>query len=318
MAGQQDIFDLFDEDGDDHKQRLDEWNLTYQFDQLHRSMAEEEEPLREEKGEVRLTIGLCGAVMLSLQEEQRTLSQRLSQLSTTSSYEIEPSDNGKRRRALTTTASSEANAKKSRIESGDPPGQERIPTYLSIRRLLSQNIDIPSDLPIEDLQQLAFCTHQLGVLPIEEELWTGYRQCGTGLWREQLILRHRHYWPHHVKSLMPTETNERDEQRVCETIVQQRLQEIHNQFVNYRTDYQDKQSKLAAVTPTLEETLRKLVHENAIIPLRMKVDMALAVLRCEDEDHWLQCQYQAEGPTDYQVSDTPPPFCRSSFHSFIS
>ena len=299
------IFDLFGDDDDDHKQRLDEWNMTYHFDQLHRSMAEEEEPLREEQ--VRSTTGLCRALILDLQEEQQVLSQRLSQLSTASDFEIEPADDGKRRRAPTTTVSSNVNVKKVRIDTDDPPGQERIPTYLSIQHLICQNIDIPSHLSIEDLQQLAFCMHQLGVLPIEEELWTGYRQCGTGLWREQSILCHRQYWPHHVKSLVSTQTNDSDEQQACETIVQQRLQEIHNQMVGYQTEYQDKQRTLGAVTPALEEILRKLVHENAIVPLRMKVDMALAVLRCEDEDHWLQCQYQAEGPTDYQVRTTSSP-----------
>ena len=252
--------------------------MTYLFDQLHRSMLEEEEPLRE--------------------EEVRVLSQRLSQLCAKSDDERRPSIDVKRQRP----SSPDLNAKKVR---GDPdrlPGQERIPTYLSTDRLMSLNIDLPSHGSIEDLQRLGFCLHQLAVLPIEEELWTGYRECGTGLWRnEQSIPKHSHYWPHHVKSLMPTETTDGDEQRACENVVHHYLGEMHNQLVRYQQEYEGRRRALVVVTPTLEETLRKLVHENAVVPLRMKVGMALAVLRCDDEDHWLQCQYQAANPTDYQV-----------------
>ena len=160
---------------------------------------------------------------------------------------------------------------------------------------------MPSYLPIEDLQRLGFCLHQLAVLPIEEELWTGYRECGTGLWREQSIPSHSHFWPHHVKSLMSTKPVDGDEQHACENSVCQHLGEIRDQLVRYQKEYEDKQRTLAAEIPALEETLRRLVHEQAAVPMRMKVDMALTVLRYDDEDHWLQCQYQAANPTDYQV-----------------
>ena len=236
--------------------------------------------------------------MLDQQGEERVLSQRFSQLSTTSDYEIEPSLDGKRRRL----ASPSLDAKKVRIDMGRLPGQERIPTYLSIRHLICQNLDMPSYLSIEDLQRLGFCLHQLAVLPIEEELWTGYRQCGTGLWRDGLSIPNQpHFWPHHVKSLITTKTTDSDEQGACESVVHHHLGEIRHQLVRYQKQYQDKQRILAAKIPALEAALRKLVHERAVTPLRMKVDMALAVLRCDDEDHWLQCQYQAANPTDYQV-----------------
>ena len=174
-------------------------------------------------------------------------------------------------------------------------------TYLSTDRLMSLNIDMPSYLPIEDLQRLGFCLHQLAVLPIEEELWTGYRECGTGLWRERSIPNQSHFWPHHVKSLMSTKPVDGDEQHACENSVCQHLGEIGDQLVRYQKEYEDKQRTLAAEIPALEETLRRLVHEQAAVPMRMKVDMALTVLRYDDEDHWLQCQYQAANPTDYQV-----------------
>ena len=275
----QDIFDRIDDDGDDeHKQYPEEWNMPYQFDPLHRSVAEEEEPLREE-------------------EKERALSQRFSQLSTTSDCEIAPSNDGKRRRFT----SPSLDAKKVRIDLSRLPGQERIPTYLSTDCLISLNIDMPSYLPIEDLQRLGFCLHQLAVLPIEEELWTGYRECGTGLWRERSIPNHSLFWPHHVKSLMSTKPVDGDEQHACENVVHQHLEEIRDQLVRYQKEYEDKQRTLAAEIPALEETLRQRVHEQAVLPLRMKVDMALTVLRYDDEDHWLQCQYQAANPTDYQV-----------------
>ena len=252
--------------------------MTYQFDQLHRSLAEEEEPLHE--------------------EEVRVLSQRLSQLSAKNDDEREPSKDGKRQRV----SSPNPNPKKVRVDVDHPPGSERIPTYLSTDRLMSLNIDMPSYLPIEDLQRLGFCLHQLAVLPIEDELWTGYRECGTGLWRdEQSIPNHSHFWPHHVKSSMPTKPTDGNEQHAYENVVHQHLREIHSQLVRYQQEYEDKQRTLAAEIPALEETLQQLVHEQAAIPLRMKVDMALVVLRYDDEDHWLQCQYQAANSTDYQV-----------------
>ena len=308
----QDIFDRIDDDGDEHKQYLEEWNMTYQFDQLQRSVAEEEEePLREE--EVPAMAGLHRELILDQQaEEERVLSQRLSQLSAKSNDERRPSMDGKRQRP----SSPHPNPKKVHIDADHPPGQERLPTYLSTDRLMSLNIDMSSYLPIEDFQRLGFCLHQLAVLPIEEELWTGYRECGTGLWRdEQSIPSHSHFWPHHVKSLMSTKPVDGDEQHACENSVCQHLGEIRDQLVRYQKEYEDKQRTLAAEIPALEETLRQLVHEQAAVPMRMKVDMALTVLRYDDEDHWLQCQYQVASPTDYQVSVMNT--CSPTFTSFM-
>ena len=286
--------------------------MTYQFDQLHRSVAEEEEPLREE--EVPAMTGLHRELILDQQEEERVLSQRLSQLSAESDDEGRPSMDGKRQQP----SSPNPNPKKVRADADHLPGHERIPTYLSTDRLMSLNIDMPSYLPIEDLQRLGFCLHQLAVLPIEEELWTGYRECGMGLWRERSIPNHSHYWPHHVKSLMSTKPVDGDEQHACENSVHQHLGEIRDQLVRYQKEYEEKQRTLAAEIPALEETLRQLVHEQAAVPLRMKVDMALVVLRYDDEDHWLQCQYQAANPTDYQVrvmNTCSPTFISHMFRS---
>ena len=123
----QDIFDRIDDDGDEHKQYLEEWNMTYQFDQLHRSVAEEEEPLREE--EVPAMAGLHRELILDQQaEEERVLSQRLSQLSAKSDDEREPSKDGKRQRP----SSPNLDTKKVRSRYADRrPGHEGIP-HLSI------------------------------------------------------------------------------------------------------------------------------------------------------------------------------------------
>lgn len=283
IAFDQDIFDRLDDDGagDDHRRHLNEWNMMYQFDQVHHRMMaeEEEEPLLDEK------------------EDERVLSQRLSQLSTTSDYGMEPLDDGKRRRV----SSLDSNAKKVRIDATHLPDEERIPTYLSIDQLLRLHMDMPMHLSIDDLQRVAFCMHQLNVLPIEGELWTGYLQCGTGLWREQSIPSYPHYWPHHVKSLITTKPGDRNEQGDCVDMVHRHLQEIRQQLARYQHEYDDKQRTRIAMTPTLESLLRELVHEQAVVPMRIKVDMALDVLRCDHEDHWLQFQYQAAMPTDYQV-----------------
>ena len=100
--------------------------MTYQFDQLHRTVVEEEEPSYEE-------------------EEVRVLSQRLSHLCAKSDHERRPSIDVKRQRP----SSSDPNPKKVRVDADHLPGPERIPTYLSTACLASLNIDMPSHWSIE-------------------------------------------------------------------------------------------------------------------------------------------------------------------------
>ena len=75
--------------------------------------------------------------------------------------------------------------------------------------------------------------------------------------------------------MISTKPVDGDEQHACETSVDQHLGEIRDQIVRYQQEYQDKQRTLAAEIPALEETLRQLVHDQAAVPLRIKVDMAL-------------------------------------------
>ena len=279
---QQDLFERIDDedDDDDYKQRREEWNVMYQFDPWHRTIPEQEE--------------LClGQEDDDDDKVERVLSQRLSQLSAESANErTPPPHDGKRRRTPITPSTTDTHVKKVRFDADPHSEPYRMPAYLSIDHLMSLHIDMPSHLSIEDLQRLAFCLHQLGVLPIEEELWTGYLRCGTS---------DSHYWPHHVKSLITTTTTDQDEQCVCEDIVRRRLQEIHSQIVDIQDD---KRQTQFAVPSACEQALRELVREQAVVPTRMKVDMALAVLHCDDKNHSLQAQYQAAEPTDYQVRIT--------------
>ena len=280
-AVQQDLFERIDEDDDDddYRQRREEWNVMYQFDPFHRSIPEQEE--------------LCtGQDDDDDNKVERVLSQRLSQLSAKSDSEREPLHDGKRRRqTLIAPATTDTPVKKARFDVDPHCESHRIPSSLSIDDLMRLHID----MPIDDLQRLAFCLRQLGVLPIEEELWTGYLRCGTS---------DSHYWPHHVKSL--TTPIDEDEQGACEAIVRQRLQEIRSELVDIQNEYDDKRQTLFAIPSTGEQALRELVREQAVVPTRMKVDMALAVLHCDDKNHSLQSQYQAAEPTEYQVSITTP------------
>ena len=321
----QHTFELLDDD-DDHKLRLPplgDWTMISQFDHLPwSSMAqEEEEPMFDQEGDAddtsatevtSRTYPICHPAILRLQDEERILSQRLSQLSTKSDYEREPSRDGKRgRRQVPITDSV---AKKVRTDPDQPDEQDRLPFYLSadnphFNRIIRQSVEAASVLPVADLQQLAFCIHKTAELPIQEELWSAYLQCGTGGWWEkeegQPLANRRHFWPQHVKSLIssqrstfPSEMTDDDEQRACEYVVHQRLREIPNQLARYQTQYEEKQRKATSV---LVEALEHLVREQAIVPLRLKVELALAVLRCDADDYWLQCQFQAEKPTPYQV-----------------
>ena len=219
---------------------------------------------------------------------------------------------------MTTAVTTDENrAKKVRTDPDQSGEQDRVPSYLlpdhpQFKRILRQNSETSSALSLDELQRLAFCIHQISILPMQEELWSAYLQCGTGGWREAAareevsrIEHRRRFWPQHVKSLMssrqstfPSEMTDEDEQNAYEHVVHQRLREIRHQLARYRTQYEEKQGKLTVV---LVEALQALVREQVLVPLRLKVDLALAVLRCDADDQWLQGQYQAQQPTSYQV-----------------
>ncbi|CAF1685234.1 unnamed protein product [Adineta ricciae] len=87
----------------------------------------------------------------------------------------------------------------------------------------------------------------------------------------------------------------------CENLVTERLEEIKDKVEQYNKQLDDKRSQLIGFTSAMEDTIIPYVQRYGIIPLQMKTDLKLALLRHGYNATILQRKYERENPNEYQI-----------------
>jgi hypothetical protein len=251
---------------------------------------------------------------------EQVLSQKLTQLSTNDDNEYESScvTDKKRRSTTTTTTTCDAEflpskkAKHDGEHDTDCTEQDLVPAYLSsvnraaFERAMHSSIGVIS---VDELQQVAICTHHIAALQIHRQITMVYLQSGTGQWSELefgCTAVDRRVWPTQVmstlaarRSIMSSDnvTTDRDEEHhACETLVYQRLQEMDEKIRAY-----ERKRQIVNVTPAVQQSIDNYVERFGIAPLRMKRDLKIALLEYEYRAEIIDREYQLEHPNTYQV-----------------
>ncbi|CAF1687445.1 unnamed protein product, partial [Adineta ricciae] len=244
------------------------------------------------------------------EEKEEVLSQQLSQLSTEGSLE-EETVKSNRNRTRSTTRSLDVAPKKMKPTRNDTAKEQNtsesieqdksndIPRYLSLTnpeflRVIEKIQNTTNSIGTSDIQMLALLMHRITILRIQKHINIVYLQSGTGQLNDSssdLIEVDRRVWHKDIKSILSMkraqtstsvtveEITSNDEQANYENLVNGRLQETNEKIEQYTQQLTDKKSNLTGFTAASEEIIVQYVQHYGIIPLQMKRDFKVAVLK---------------------------------------
>ena len=243
-------------------------------------------------------------------EGEQVLSQKLSQLSTNDECEYESSSAADNKRRSTTTCDAPFPSKKAKHDDDDE--HDPVPAYLSsvnhaaFERAMHTSIGAIS---MDELQQVAICTHHIAALQIHKQITMVYLQSGTGQLSELDFgcnAVDRRVWPTQVTSTLAAQrsvtssesvTMDRDEEHhACETLVYQRLEKMDEKIRAYQ-----RKRELVNVSGAVQQSIDDYVERFGIAPLRMKRDLKIALLEYAYCAEIIDRTYTLEHPTPYQV-----------------
>ena len=310
----EDVFDLLDEDDHDDNnnnneedagapqdelsvRRTDGFDTLFELDELQSELLDDDDDDDDK-------------------QQEAELSQRLSQVSTVAvhdnnndeEYACEPSDDGKRRRRR--RLPDVVDHKRPRTSADDPvPPDYLLPTQPWFDQMLRATKAVSlrgslTDADIDQLQRFACLTHHVATADVHEQLWSTYWRVGT----TESVDAHPHSarsrWPDHVRSLLGTVARaaaaaaaDDDEQQACERLVQDRLQHVRARRTTYETACVELRRLWTETMPELVDAIGQLVERHGIAPLRMKVQLKIALFEHERLDRALEQQCELERPT---------------------
>ncbi|CAF1666695.1 unnamed protein product, partial [Adineta ricciae] len=265
-------------------------------------------------------------------DQDAALSQRFSQLSTEDAYE-QLIDNTSLKRRRSTSKSVDVISKRfkltpdnniERVDIKDDFKQEKFdddtPAYLSLTntaflRVIKNIQAVQSTFSATDLQTIATSMHHIAALRLRKHITHLYLRSGTGkLGDPNSDLNNIDWrvWPAQVKLVMSAKhaqsnismndtINAEDEHLECENLVTERLEEIKGKDEQYNKQLEDKRSQLIGFTSAVEDTIIQYVQRYGIIPLQMKTDLKIALLKHDYNATILQRKYERENPNEYQI-----------------
>ncbi|CAF1543899.1 unnamed protein product [Adineta ricciae] len=195
--------------------------------------------------------------------------------------------------------------------------QQIIQAYLRHTRLPNPNsliLNAASSISANDLQIIAVLMHHIAALRMQKHITHLYLRAGIGKLSDpnsDLLEIDRRVWRTQVKSVMlakraqskittAMEITEDSEQLDYENLVNERLQEITHKFQLYNKYLNDKKNQLIGYTSTVEEAIVRHVQNYGIIPLQMKSDLKIALLKHDYNAIILQRKYEQGKPNEYQ------------------
>ncbi|CAM2711101.1 unnamed protein product, partial [Rotaria socialis] len=176
---------------------------------------------------------------------------------------------------------------------------------------------------MNDIQQMTLLMHQITTVQIDREIMKAYLHSVKGTLREaecHFIEVGRRFWPMQVQSLMltqhkltmndtdttsktttPMEIDTKNQQIICENLLNEHLQKKKRQIEYYEKELDEKQSTLIRFTSTIQEAIEIHVQKYGIKALEMKRDLKLALIHYDYDSEMLQREYFQEQPNNYQI-----------------
>ncbi|CAF3116190.1 unnamed protein product [Rotaria sp. Silwood2] len=211
--------------------------------------------------------------------EEQHLSQKLSQLSTSSYKTTEP--------LLTRTSEN---------------SEENIPDYLvkgsqSFEKIIDQ---ISSMEKIEELRQIGILIYQFSMINLQKSLWMTYWKAGMGQLKSSNGMKDNNdhigpqLWPLEVQSEIKMSTSNENND-ACQVFVTRYLAELDDRMKHYENELSNKKNQFSDSIQTIET----FVQEN-LTPIRLYYEYQIAVVEYNYYDRVLELEYLQHSPAHYQ------------------
>ncbi|UJR18826.1 hypothetical protein I4U23_021954 [Adineta vaga] len=166
---------------------------------------------------------------------------------------------------------------------------------------------------------IALLMHRITANRIQKQINSVYLLSGTGKLDDSsldLIEIDRRVWPEEVMSDMLAKRTQSDitatttttaeidsnsEQLNYENFVNERLKQINEKIEQYTQQLTDKKNSLTGFTSVIEKSIVQYVQHYGIIPLQMKRDLKIALLKYNFNSIILERKYKQENPNEYQI-----------------
>ena len=159
----------------------------------------------------------------------------------------------------------------------------------------------------EDLRKIAILMYKIIIIPIYQRLWTAYLKSGIG----QLIIPSKtklsystaiSIWPKEIKSMLPVSTNtdNTNENESCLKLVNDRLDELDHQLKLYQTELNMKINHFQGYIPTIRTTIETYIEQN-LHSLRMEMDHKIELIHFDYHIRSLKLEYLRQNPNTFQV-----------------
>jgi hypothetical protein len=285
-----DIFDIANDDDDNNEELesiMEEYIQDFDFDYIDTNVDEEEMIIENDDhddhnrtnddhyNEVNIhsiqKYDTHHSLMIQICEEQ-ILSQKLSQLSTIIIENDQPEkySTSNKKRELSTPSTPDVNPKRIRESDNDDNNNnnqtEQIAGYLQAtndifdEKMTCHIMNNATTITMEDLRQFANLRHQIGVVNLDQELWSFYLKLGTGQWKTQesdkiKMMVDRQFWPKQVKEMaLSTKSNtidinkaaaaaiDEEKQKLFENFVHEYLHDLNKSSEQYQAEFNEKKN----------------------------------------------------------------------------
>jgi hypothetical protein len=246
-------------------------------------------------------------------EEQDVLSQKLSQLSTTTTQIQSPTN--KRKHSDDATISLPPTTHYSSIPDDDDDDDENeIPTYLSLTNKsftqmieqISNTFSSVNPMNIEQLREIAILIYQSTIIELKKSLWLTYFKAGTGTLK--IEQPGPEIWSRTLKSLIVSSkkydlNNHRDLlDDLCLKLVTTRLHRFNHQQQQYQDQLDEKTKSIDHYQTIIAPILQKYIQEN-LQSLQIEYENNIQLIIYDYEYHRIELEFLTQEPNEYQVSN---------------
>ena len=252
------------------------------------------------------------ALVMDPHDEERCLSQKLSQLSASEeqhSSKQSTRDSTKKRSPRVDISTIPKRRKTIDDQDvADVQVKDNVPNCLSIHQqnnfqqlLQSMLSQTASSMHMEDLQEMAVLMHQMTMLDLQKDLWYTYLQSGTG----QLANEEQHeffVWPMEMKSTMMQMNETEIDHETCLNYVNQTLQQFVERQRHCQRQFDERKYTFSnCFTSEMEDTLRQFIEQQEMIFIRLDFERKMAIVKYDYRDRLLEFEYHQLKPNELQV-----------------
>ncbi|CAF1339110.1 unnamed protein product [Adineta steineri] len=263
--------------------------------------------------------------------EEKCLSQKLSQLSTSEDDRKQINESKRSPPSPSTSTIVSTVSKKIKVDhdyqqennSDDDIVEEIIPNYLLINNSHFQQLfhaltsTTATSLTIEGIQEIALLLRQITILNLQRSLWNIYLQSGIGKletdFHQSIIPNESVFlWPSEVKSTLSMKNKKQQQQQqnelttinhnTCLKYVNKMLDQYMNHLIDYEKKLKNKNFRPNNLfTLQIKDDLMQYIEQQEIRMIRIEIESKIAIVKYDYQDHLIEWEYNQLIPNSYQL-----------------